>query len=130
MTDLTNSKIGFSSRYYEPFRALKNKVASQNVFKLVHNEDKDTYHLPYLYNNYKHELEPVTLSTKIVNSVKQYLEDNLFSFEEKKLLLSELMPYINSFGQDTINSLTNRINLTSDESKAANAYHISELEKT
>jgi hypothetical protein len=130
MTKVTKSKIGFSSRYYEPLRILKSKVASHNVFKLVYNEDKDTYSLPYLYGNYKHELEPISLSANIVNSVKQYLEYNLFSLEEKKLLLSELMPHVKSFGHDTINSLTNRINLSSDKSRLSNADHIAELEKT
>lgn len=128
MTSKTNSKIGVSSRYYEPFRILKAKVASQNVFKLVHNEDKGTYSLPYLYGNYKNDLEPVSISNKIIKSIKQYLDDNLFSLDEKKLLLSELMPYVSTFGDDTINSLTNRIGLTDEKDKYSQI--ISEYEKT
>ena len=128
MTSVTNSKIGFFSRYYEPFRILKAKVASQNVFKLVHNEDKGTYSFPYLYGDYKNELEPVSISSKLFKSVKQYLDDNLFSVDEKKLLVSELMPYVANFGNDTINSLNNRISLTDD--KEEHSQIISEYEKT
>jgi hypothetical protein len=128
MTSVTNSKIGFSSRYYEPFRILKAKVASQNVFKLVHNEDKGTYSFPYLYGNYKNELEPVSIASKLFKSVQQYLDDNLFSLDEKKLLVSELMPYVANFGNDTINSLNNRISLTDDREKHSQI--ISEYEKT
>ncbi|WKL47954.1 hypothetical protein Q1W71_23775 [Flavobacterium pectinovorum] len=106
-----NSKIGFSSRYYEPFKILKAKVASKNIFKLVYNEDKNTYSFPYLYENYKNELEPISISNKIIKSIKQYLDDNLFTREEKKLLLTELLPYVVIFGNDTINTLNKRIDL-------------------
>ena len=117
MTSTTKSKIGFSSRYYEPFRLLKAKVASQNVFRLIHNEEKGTYSMPYLYANYKNELEPEVISRKIIKSVRQYLDDNLFSPDEKKLLLSELQPCVEIFGNDTINTLTNRINITDEKEK-------------
>jgi len=130
MRIVTKSKIEISSRYYEPFKILKGKIASHIVFELVHNEDKDTYSLPYLYGNYKHELEPISLSNKIVDSVKKYLDDNLFSLEEKKLLLSELMPYVKSFGLDIINSITSRVKLASDKSRLSNGDHIAELVKT
>ncbi|HXD92124.1 MAG TPA: toll/interleukin-1 receptor domain-containing protein [Bacteroidia bacterium] len=121
-------KIGFSSRYYEPFRILKTKVASQNVFKLIRNEEKNIYSMPYLYGGYKNELEPVSISIKIIKSVKQYLDDNLFSLDEKKLLLSELTPYVEDFGNDTIKRLTNRIDLT--ERKEEHSQIISEYKKT
>lgn len=128
MTNVKKSKIRFSSRYYEPFRLLRTKVASQNVFKLVHNSDKNTYSLPYLYAGYKNELEPITISHNIIQSIKKYFEDNLFNEEEKDLLLTELMPYIHSFGEDTIQSLSNRIGLTTN--KEEHAEIISEYEKT
>lgn len=102
-------KIGFGSRYYEPFRILKAKLASQNVFKLVHNEDKDTYSLPYLYENYKNELETDEIASHIIKSIKKYIGDNLFSSDEKKLLLTELQPYVKNYGNDTINRLSNLI---------------------
>lgn len=128
MTNSIKSKIGFSSRYYEPFRLLRAKVASQNVFKLIHNSEKGTYSLPYLYAGYKNELEPVSISKNIIQSIKKYFDDNLFNAEEKKLLLTELMPYIESFGDDTIKSLSNRIGLTNN--KEEHAEIISEYEKT
>lgn len=128
MTQITNSKIGFASRYYEPLRFLKAKLASQNVFRLVYNEDRGNYSFPYLYANYKNELEPVSISNKIIQSVKQYLEDNLFNLDERKLLLSELMPHVVIFGNDTITTLTNRINITIE--KVKHSQIISEYEKT
>src|SRR5690606_24634463 len=69
MTNIIKSKIGFSSRYYEPFRILQAKVASQSVFKLIHNSEKGTYSLPYLYAGYKNELEPVSISNNIIQSI-------------------------------------------------------------
>ena len=117
MASVTNIKIGFSSRYYEPYRILKANLASQNVFKLVHNEDKGTYSLPYLYGNYKNELEPVSIASKLIKTVIKYLDDNLFSLDEKKLIVSELMPYVADFGKDTINSLNNRISLLDGSEK-------------
>ena len=65
------NKIGFGSRYYEPFRILKAKLASQNVFKLIYNEDKETYSLPYLYGNYKNELEAGEIASQIIKSIKK-----------------------------------------------------------
>lgn len=128
MTNSIKSKIGFSSRYYEPFRLLRAKVASQNVFKLIHNSEKDTYSLPYLYVGYKNELDPVSISNYIIQSIKKYFDDNLFNAEEKKLLLTEIMPYIESFGDDTIKSLSKRIGLANNKEEYAEI--ISEYEKT
>ena len=90
MPNNSTSKIGFASRYYEPLRYLKAQLDSTKAFKLIHNSDKDTYSLPYLYTNYKDELNPTLISTRIIKSIKQYLEDNLFNTEEKKLLLIKL----------------------------------------
>src|SRR5690606_5343523 len=64
----------------------------------------------------------------IIQSIKKYFDDNLFNAEEKKLLLTELIPYIESFGDDTIKSLNNRISLTNK--KEEHAEIISEYEKT
>jgi hypothetical protein len=128
MKNSAYSKIGFSSRYYEPLMALKRKLAAQNVFQLIHNSEKDTYHMPYLYDGYKNELDPITIANQIVLSIKQYLNDNLFSKEERNLLITELRPSIESFGEDIINSLTKRINFTNDNEQ--NSEIISEYEKT
>lgn len=128
MKNIIKSKIGFSSRYYEPFRLLKSKVTSQNIFKLIYNSDKDTYSLPYLYAGYRNEIESIPVSNKIIQSIQQYFEDNLFSAEEKKFLLSELMPYIENFGAETIESLANRIFLAGNQKEHAEI--ISEYEKT
>lgn len=107
---------------------LKRKLAAQNVFKLVHNSEKDTYHMPYLYHGYKNELDPIAIANQIGQSVKQYLSDNLFSEEERNLLMTELRPSIESFGEDIINSLTRRINLSEDLEPHTEI--ISEYEKT
>lgn len=123
------NKIGFGSRYYEPFRILKAKLASQNVFKLIYNEDKETYSLPYLYGNYKNELEAGEIASQIIKSIKKNLEDNLFSSDEKKLLLTELQPYVENYGKDIINSLSNRITSAIKDSQDHSAI-ISEYKKT
>lgn len=131
MAEYSNSKISFSSRYYEPLRILKAKVASQNVFKLIYNSDKNTYSLPYLYENYKNELDPIIISTSIIESIKQYLGDNLFSPEEKKLLFSELKPDIENFGSDTTTRLTDWIKLAEElEGREKHFQRISEYEET
>ena len=123
------NKIEFGSRYYEPFKILGAKLESKNIFKLIHNEDKDTYSLPYLYENYKNELEPYEIANRLIKSIKKYLEENLYSSDEKKLLLTELEPYIENYGNDTVHSLTNRINNASKDSQNHSEI-ISEYEKT
>ena len=62
MKNRANSKIGFSSSYYESLMELKRKLAAQNAFKLVHNSEKDTYQMPYLYQGYKNELNPIAIA--------------------------------------------------------------------
>ena len=52
----------------------------------------------------------------------------MFSADEKKLLLSELQPHIENFGNDTIGMMNNRINKTEDKEKYSQI--ISEYEKT
>jgi len=126
MMDTTNIKIGYSSRYYEPLQQLKLMFDSQNVFKLIHNEEKGTYSLPYLYENYKNELEPEVISTGIVQAIRKYFESNLFSSEEKQVILSNLQPYIENFGNNTINHLIFRI----DRAEEKYSELISEYEKT
>src|SRR5690554_922040 len=126
MMDTTNIKIGYSSRYYEPLQQLKLMFDSQNVFKLIHNEEKGTYSLPYLYENYKNELEPEVISTGIVQAIRKYSESNLFSSEEKQVILSNLQPYIENFGNNTINHLIFRI----DRAEEKYSELISEYEKT
>lgn len=78
MTNSVKSKIGFSSRYYESFRLLRAKVDSQNVFKLIHNSEKDTYSLAYLYAGYKNDLEPVSISNNIIQSIEMQKRKNFF----------------------------------------------------
>ncbi len=80
-----------------------------NAFKLVYNEDKNTYSLPYLYGEYKNDIEPITLSNKIIGSIKKFLTDNLYSREEIKLLLSHLMPKLNKYGYKTIEYLEKNV---------------------
>lgn len=124
----TKTKIGFSSRYYEPLRFLLGAISSRKAFQLIHNSDKDTYHMPYLYANYKTEINPSSVSEKITKSVQQYLKDNLFNNEERELLLTELKPHIENFGADTIVGLNSRIEATQDKNKYAE--EISEYNKT
>jgi hypothetical protein len=108
-------RINFSSRYYEPFQILLKKLSSHNLFRLIHNSDKDTYSLPYLYGNYTNELDPTAIRNKTVKSIENYFNDNLFNKDEKELLLGELKPYLKNFGIETIASLESRMQTFSDE---------------
>ena len=131
MSDNSTGKIGFASRYYEPLRFLKAQLDSNKVFRLIHNADKNTYSLPYLYENYRNQLNPTQISTTIIKSIKRHLDDNLFNIEEKKLLLTELTPHIENFGSDTITRLTDRIALAVKlEGREKHEEMISEYEKT
>jgi hypothetical protein len=122
-------KIGFSSRYFEPLNILKSKVDAVRLFDLIHNEDKDTYSLPYLYGNYKNTIVTIPTASQIADSVKKYMHDNLFTQEEIKLLLGDLMSAVHGFGECSVNSLDNRIELASGEREKHLSY-INECEKT
>lgn len=105
---MLSKKIGFTSRYYEPLRILKNIFEAKNYFKLVFNDDKQSYHLPYLYGNYINQIDPIPLSNELVDAVKKYFVDNLYNAEEIKLLLCELLPEVDNFGKSTMEWLQNR----------------------
>lgn len=112
------SRIKFSSRYYNPLMILVSKVSSDKVFKLHYNEDKETFSFPYLYKDYKSDILPILKANQIMSSVKSYLEENLYNIEEKKLLITELFPYIENFGNKTIvflTSQTEKINIEDEE---------------
>jgi hypothetical protein len=104
-----NQFVNPSSRYYDPLLVLNEYLDESNAFKLVYNEDKNTYSLPYLYGEYKNDIEPITLSNKIIGSIKKFLTDNLYSREEIKLLLSHLMPKLNKYGYKTIEYLEKNV---------------------
>jgi hypothetical protein len=123
------NKINFSSRYYDAFQILKNKVDSTNYFRLIHNEDKETYSLPYLYGNYKNEIEPITTSNRIIESIQNYFSSNLYNKDEIKLLLTELIPFSKLFGNNSIDSLKTRIEFAQKDSQDYSVY-INECEKT
>jgi hypothetical protein len=112
-------KIGFRSRYYEPFTALLACLNLEGYFKLVYNEDKRTYSIPYLYEGYKNELDTIKVSENIIKQIKSYLEDNLFTSNERQLLLTELAPYIEKLGSSTVKSLNNKIDIATRFGDAA-----------
>jgi|GEM_PF-315954 len=128
MTNNSKSKIGYNSRYYEPFRILRTKVDAVHLFKLIYNEDKNTSSLSYLHNSYTNEFEPVSISKKIITSIRQYLKDNLFSIDEQKLLITELKPFIENFGVETIEQLSKKVNLIGEKEEYLQLK--SEYEKT
>ncbi len=84
--------------------------------------------MPYLYANYKTDIDPIAVSETIFNSVRQYFDDNLFNQQERKLLLTELRPRIENFGTDTIQVLVHKMNIT--ENKAEYSDKFSEFKKT
>ena len=102
-------KIGFGSRYYESFKILKDEILNRNIFELVHNEDKDTYSLPFLYENYQNKLDVESISNSTIGLIKKYFKDNLFNEAEIELLMSNLMPYIENYGAETIDRLSRQV---------------------
>lgn len=97
---LKNRKIGFTSRYYEPLRNLQSRLDSEKIFRIaIHS------------GSYKNELEPIQVSKNIILSIKEYFDANLFSPEERKLLLEELSPSIVYFGDNTIARLKRFVEL-------------------
>jgi hypothetical protein len=95
------NKITFSSRYYEPLRILQNKVDNGTVYK-------------YLYEEYKNEINPIVLSSKIFDSVEKYLIENLYSNHEKALLIANLTPFVEHYGERNIGLLNDNIALIND----------------
>lgn len=102
-------KIGFGSRYYESFRILKDEILDRNVFEFIHNEDKNTYSLPFLYENYQNKLDVESISSSTIGLIKRYFKDNLFNDAEIELLMSNLMPYIENYGNETIARLSRQV---------------------
>ncbi len=103
-------------------------LKSHKVFKLTHNEEKGTYSLPYLYASYKCELDPNAIANSLIRSITNYLSENLFNADEKELLLSELQPSIENFGNDTIAFLTKRMEAFDNE--VDDSQLVAEYEKT
>lgn len=119
--------IGFSSRYYEPLKVLHAKLDGIAVLNLIYNSEKETYSLPYLYENYKNEVNSKTSAQRIINSIKFYFKENLFNEKEVDLLLKELEPDIINYGERTINSMKSRRELAIEFNKDEIA---SEIDKT
>jgi len=99
------SNIGFSSRYYEPFQVLSRMVDADHYLPTRFNEDKQTTSFAYLYGDYTNELEPVNLAQRVIEKVTAYLRSNLFRTDELKLLLQELLPLAQSFGERPATSI-------------------------
>jgi len=99
------SLIGFSSRYYEPFQVLRNMLDADGYLETHYNEDKQSSSFRYLYGSYQNNLEPVSLSRQITTRAIAYLRDNLFRPDEIKLLIQELLPVAQLFGERAINAM-------------------------
>lgn len=99
------SAIGFSSRYYEPFQILSRMIDADAYLPTRFNEDKRTYSFAFLYGNYTNETEPVGLSRQITDKVTAYLRENLYRNDEIKLLLEELLPLAQRFGERPVSSM-------------------------
>jgi hypothetical protein len=113
--------IGISSRYYEPFRTLSQMIDADYHLPTRYNDDRQTTSFAYLYSNYSHELDSVSLSQKITARVTGYLRDNLYRPDEIKLLLQALLPLAQSFGERSVTSMNqwaDRATLHGDHSYA------------
>lgn len=110
--------IGFSSRYYEPLQILRKKLDGVTALPLVYNSEKDTFSLPYLYENYKNEIEPEKTSRQIIQSLKGFFRENLFNEKEMNLILKELEPEIVNYGEKLIISMKNHRDLALEHNKS------------
>lgn len=124
------NKISYSSRYYDALQTLKSKLNSVNYFKLIRNEEKGTYSLPYLYEDYKNEIEPITVSNRIIVNIQEYFSSNLYSNEEIKLFLIELIPFLKLFGNDSIEFLEGRLKFYENQKPEDHPLYIKECAKT
>lgn len=93
------------SKYYRILQSLKNIVDSDKAFNPVYNEDKQSYHLPYLFENYKNEINPGIIISEIYEGIKKVLADNLFKPTEILLLIEDLMPSIYDYGKKSKSEL-------------------------
>lgn len=123
-----NQLVNPSSRYYDPIMALNQYLDEKNAFNLIYNEDKNMYSLPYLYAEYKNNIEPIGLSKKIMGSIKKFLADNLYSKEEVRLILSHLTPDVNKYGYETIAYLEKSIKRMSELSELTKNSNYKEMD--
>lgn len=63
-----------------------------------------------------------------MDAMNKYLDDNLFSVDERKLLLKELLPRAREFGNDHIKRINERIEL--HKKLQQDLFRIDELETT
>ena len=72
------TKIGVKSPYYPLFSELKEKLNSANHIKYRFNKKKGTYSPFYLFDDYKSEIDPLKLSSRIYETITKFLSENLF----------------------------------------------------
>ena len=97
-------KIEPTNRYVNTFHLLRNTISVNNLFMQEYNKDKQYYY--YNYRKPKTTLQsPLSESKNIIQSVSNYFDKNLFSQQERELLLYNLIPYIETFGKDAMRSI-------------------------
>lgn len=119
-----------SSRYYEPFQSLSKMVSPWSVFELVYNEDKETYHLPYLYGGYEDKLNPIAKSSSVIEKIENYLDANLFTNEERKILVKELISVVEELDKGIRKWSKRYIEAPESEEKEKNLEYINQLKKS
>lgn len=95
-------EITISHSLYNQFVVLKNYI--KPPFIKLKNEEDNLHHLPYLYPDYKNTLDPVKDSESIFYKIKTYFTNNAFSSEQTLILINNLIPIVENYGQDHINS--------------------------
>lgn len=101
--------IGMTSRYYENLRTLQNILSVRTAESFIKKANSEI--ISYAEDNYINPFQPASLSMKLIDEVKKFLEDNLFLPDEKRLLLKELLPHAKAFGAEHARNVKARIDL-------------------
>jgi len=100
-------EIKFGSRYYEVLGRLKSRINLNRLFNEGYNEDKEYYYT--IFDSVKNPNESyVITSERFLDDIVDFLDRELYSVDEKKLLIGNLLVYMQIFGNATIESVVHQ----------------------
>lgn len=115
-------KINPDSRYFETIQTFKKIINSDRAFKLIYNPDKETSSYPYLYENYKNEIDTKSIISTIYERLKKIFIDNHYTPKEIILLIENLYPIFEDYGKETKSALGVRNSRLGKESPLRDEY--------
>ena len=98
-------KIDLTSRYFDDFRLFKGIANSEKLFKYLERGEDKPWYPEYNWKDDKCKLIPVTSVVSIMDNIKMFFEKNIYSYEERKLFIENLIPEVENFGAFTINRI-------------------------